>query len=158
MLCPSFQRNTRSTVDASGLTQTRDTILYFTNAHYFSEGHWVASPRSNTSATDTIECMKGPMTSDENSLPLSGVIEDGTVKRGEVKEVSGESCREFDVSVPTPHDPKEKDYQFTICINEQDHLPRETRRTRPGSSHEGVSVFTKWNAMTEPELPAEIPR
>jgi hypothetical protein len=45
-----------------------------------------------------------------------------------------------------------------MCINEQDHLPRETRRTVPGSEQEGVSTFTQWNAMTEPQLPAGFPR
>jgi hypothetical protein len=155
-ICPSFQRSTNSWEDANGQPQSRDSIRYFTNVYNYVGGHWVIAPQSRGTLPDIPECTYGPMNMNENSLNYSGVIEDGTVRRGELKDVNGESCREYYISVPTPHDPAEKEYQFTVCINEQDHLPRETRHTAPGSSHEGVSTFGQWNAMSEPQLPPEI--
>jgi hypothetical protein len=162
ILCPSFQHRTASYVDEKGATQVREGIYYF-GSHYGLVGdRWLAPTKTAAQASGSdpgiFECRSdvGPLGGDENSLPFAGVIEDGSVKRGELKDVAGESCREYDVSVPTPHDPKEKDFLFTMCINEQDHLPRETRRTPPDSSHEGVSVYQQWNAMKEPQLPAEI--
>jgi hypothetical protein len=159
ILCPSFQHRTASYVDEKGATQVREGIYYF-GSHYGLVGdRWLAAQmRPGQTDPGIFECRSdvGPLGGDENSLPFAGVIEDGSVKQGELKDVAGESCREYDVSVPTPHDPKEKDFLFTMCINEQDHLPRETRRTPPDSSHEGVSVYQQWNAMKEPQLPAEI--
>jgi len=70
-------------------------------------------------------------------LPLDSFIEDGSVKRGVLRQVNGDSCRDYQVSAPTPHDPAERKFEFTICINELDHLPRETRRTAPFALHEG---------------------
>jgi hypothetical protein len=98
-----------------------------------------------------------PLGGDDYSRPYAGVIEDGSAKRGELKDVDGESCRKYDVAVPTPHDPKERDFRFSMCISEQDHLPRETRRILPELSQERVSLYRQWNAMKEPQLlPAEI--
>jgi hypothetical protein len=162
ILCPSFQHRTASYVDEKGATQVREGIYYF-GSHYGLVGdRWLVPTQTATQASGPdpgiFECRSdvGPLGGDENSLPLSGIIEDGSVKRGELKDVDGESCREYDISVPTPHDPKEKDFLFTMCISEQDHLPRETRRTPPDSSHEGVSLYGQWNAMKEPQLPPEI--
>jgi len=72
--------------------------------------------------------------------------------------VEGDSRCDYEIAVATPHDPQEKELHFSMCINEQDHLPREARRTAPGAQQEGVSTFTQWNAMTEPQLPAGFPR
>jgi hypothetical protein len=161
ILCPSFQHRTSSYVDEKGATQVRESIYYFSNAYNHVGDRWLAATKTAGQASSDpgiFECRTdtGPLGGDEYSLPFAGIIEDGSVKRGELKDVDGESCREYDVSVPTPHDPKEKDFRFSICINEKDHLPRETRRTPPDSSHEGVSVYGQWNAMNEPQLPAEI--
>jgi hypothetical protein len=161
ILCPSFQRRTSSYVDEKGATQTRETIRYFSNDYNLVGDRWLAATKTAAQAnTDPgiFECRTdvGPLGGDEYSLPYAGIIEDGSVKRGELKDVTGESCREYDVSVPTPHDPKEKDFRFSICIVERDHLPRETRRTLPDSAQEGVSLYRQWNAMKEPQLPAEI--
>jgi hypothetical protein len=162
ILCPSFQHRTASYVDEKGATQVREAIYYFGSYYGLVGDRWLVPTQTAAQASNPdpgiFECRGdvGPLGADENSLPLSGIIEDGSVKRGELKEVDGESCREYDISVPTPHDPKEKDFLFTMCISEQDHLPRETRRTSPDSSHEGVSLYRQWNAMKEPQLPPEI--
>ena len=157
--CPSFQHRISSTVDENGATQVRDTIQYFNTGYNHVGDRWLAAPmRAGQTNPGIFECRTdtGPLGGDEYSLPYAGIIEDGSVKRGELKDVDGESCREYDIAVPTPHDPKEKDFQFSICINERDHLPRETRRIPPDSTHEGVSTYRQWNAMNEPQLPAEI--
>jgi hypothetical protein len=162
ILCPSFQHRISSYVDEKGATQVRETIYYFSSYYNLVGDRWLAATKTAAQASGTdpgiFECRSdvGPLGGDEYSLPFAGIIEDGSVKRGELKDVGGESCREYHVSVPTPHDPKEKDFLFTMCISEQDHLPRETRRTPPDSAREGVSLYRQWNAMKEPQLPAEI--
>ena len=62
------------------------------------------------------------------------------------------------VTLPTPHDEAEKDFRFSICIDERDHLPEQTRRTPPGSNQERVSTYTHWDVGSEPQLPAGFPR
>jgi hypothetical protein len=159
ILCPSFQHRTSSYVDEKGATQVHEAIYYFGTNYGLVGGRWLAAQmRPGQIDPGIFECRTdvGPLGGDEYSLPYAGVIEDGSVKRGELKDVDGESCREYDVSVPTPHDPKEKDFRFSMCISEQDHLPRETRRTPPDSAQEGVSLYRQWNAMKEPQLPSEI--
>jgi hypothetical protein len=155
-VCPSYQRSTNSWEDASGKAHTRDSIRYFTSYYNYVGGHWITAQQSSGELPDILECNVGPLNANENSLNFTSVIADGTAKRGELKDVNGDSCREYDVTFPTPHDPAERQFQFTVCINEQDHLPRESRHSMPGAAHEGVSTFGKWNAMPEPELPAEI--
>jgi|GEM_PF-2892761 len=158
-VCPSFQHVTSTYRDAAGLVQTREGIYYFGSSYYFADGRWQpAQRRAEFVDPGIFECNNGATNGDENSISMAGVLEDGNVKRGELISVDGDSCREYAVSVPTPHDPQEKEFQFTICINEQDHLPRETRRTAPGATHEGVSRFSQWNAMSEPQLPPEFPK
>jgi hypothetical protein len=159
ILCPSFQHRISSIVNEKGATEARETIQYFGNGYNHVGDRWLAAQkRPGQEDPGIFECRTdvGPLGGDEYSLPYAGIIEDGSVKRGELKDVAGESCREYDVSVPTPHDPTEKDFRFRMCINEQDHLPRETRRVLPVSSYEGGSTYRQWNAVKEPQLPAEI--
>jgi hypothetical protein len=155
--CPSFQRRISSFDDANDVTQVRDSIHYFNTYDNHIGDRWIPAPmRFGQTDPGIVECSSGPMSGDQNSLPYPGVIEDGTVKRGELNDVNGESCREYDISVPTPHDPQEKEFRSSICINEQDHLPRQTRRTPPDYNQEEVTIFGKWNAINEPQLPPEI--
>jgi hypothetical protein len=70
--------------------------------------------------------------------------------------IDGDSCREYEISVDTPHDPKEKTFVFTLCINERDDLPRQSRRVLPETGQEGISTFSQFNAMTTPQLPTDI--
>jgi hypothetical protein len=137
-----------------GMVQTRDSIYYFGNYYDFVDGRWQPA-RQQAGFVDPgiFECNGDPSSGNQNSLPLAAVIEDGSAKRGETIPVNGDSCSEYAVSVARPHDPKDKEFQFTICINEQDQLPREARRTPPNASEEGVSRYSQWNAMSEPQLP-----
>jgi len=59
-------------------------------------------------------------------------------------------------AVPTPHDPQEEDFRFSIGINERDHLPRETRRTPPNAGHQWVATYRQWNATSEPQFPSDF--
>ena len=159
MVCPSFQHQATTYQDAAGVLQTREGIYYFGTSYVFYNGRWQASQRQAGFVDPGIpECNYGPIGADQSSLPLGGVVEDGYARRGELIRLDGDECREYAISVPTPHDPTEKEFKFTICIDERDHLPRETRRTLPGASQETVSRFGKWNVMKEAELPADFPK
>jgi hypothetical protein len=161
--CPSFQRTVQSGTDRNGAPVVIDTIIYFARSYSHTGDQWVTSGgrQADINAQGSLpifECPHGPIGSDENSLPYDAILKDGTVRRGGVRDVEGDSCRDYEIAVPTPHDAQEKEFQFSMCINEQDHLPRETRRTPPGAQQEGVSTYTQWNAMNEPQLPAGFPR
>jgi hypothetical protein len=161
--CPTFQHTIQSGTDHNGAPIVFDTIIYFGRSYSLVAGQWASSGgrQADINAQGSIsifECPHGSIGSDENSLPYDAILKDGTVRRGEIRDVEGDSCRDYEIAVPTPHDPQEKEFQFSMCIKEQDHLPRETRRTAPGAEQEGVSTFTQWNAMTEPQLPAGFPR
>jgi hypothetical protein len=156
--CPSFKHFTTSYINAHGETQVRESIYYFPNSYNRVDGQWVAANRRGYADPGIPECQAGPIGADPTSLSLESVIEDGRVTRGSLRQLSGSSCREYAIATPTPHDPAERIFMFNICINEEDHLPRETRRNLPYPPHEAVSEFSEWNAMTEPDLPAEIPR
>jgi len=163
-LCPGFQHFIDSTTriqDDAPLV--RDTITYAGYTYVLQGGRYVIPGNTqyridaNAARNDHIlECDVGPIGADQNSLPYKAILE-GSVTRGAEHEVEGNTCRDYDVTVSTPHDPEEKEFHFSICINEADHFPRQTRRTPPGYSHEGVGTYTQWNLMREPPLPPEIP-
>ena len=163
-LCPAFQHTTASSTSPDGTPIVREWISYSGRGYAFVDGHWTSSggtqAQTNANAAGTVasvmDCATGPIGADITSLPYDAMLS-GSVERGDERQVEGDSCRDYDVTFSTPHDPEEKEFQFTICINEADHLPRQTRRRPPGYSQENVSTFTKWNAMKEPELPEEIP-
>lgn len=151
--CPTFQRTIQSGTAQNGAPIVFDTIIYFGHSYSQVAGQW-ASSGNRQGSVPIFECPHGPIGSDENSLPYDAILKDGKVRRGGVRNVEGDSCRDYEIVVATPHDPQEKEFQFSMCINEQDHLPRETRRTAPGADQEGVTTLTQWNAVTEPQLPA----
>jgi hypothetical protein len=154
--CPSFRRGIQSGTGYDGAPRTSDYITYFGRTYMHVGDQWVSAGSSQGPAA-IFECMKNvAIGNDENSLPYDAIIEDGNVQRSTIGEVAGESCRNYEISVPTPHDPEEKEFRFTLCIGEQDHLPRETRRTRPGSTQEGVSTYTQWNNLDKPQLPPDF--
>ena len=161
-LCPGFQHTIASSTSADGIPIVREWINNSGLAYVFVDGHWTTSggPQAPTNAdaagATVMDCTTGVVGADQTSLPYDAIL-DGSVQRGDERQVEGDSCREYEVSVSTPHDPEEKNFTFSICINEADHLPRQTRRKPPGYSQECVSTFTKWNVMKEPQLPAEIP-
>lgn len=163
-LCPMFQHTTITSTHPDGTPLVHDSINYSGRVYVNVDGRWTlgggTQSQINANVAGTapiIECDVGPIGADPfTSLPYDAML-DGTVHRGDEREVEGDSCRNYDVTVSTPHDPVNKDFQFSLCINEADHLPRQTRHTPPGYSTENVSTYTKWNAMREPELPAAIP-
>lgn len=163
LFCPVFRHSISSATSFDGNPLLREDINYFSRGYNLIGGQWVLNQSRQAeinaqSSVPIFECQNGPIGSDENALPYNGIVSDGSVRRGAVRDVEGEPCRDYDIAVPTPHDPAEKEFRFSMCINERDHLPRETRRTPPGSDQERISNYTRWNAFSEPQLPAGFPR
>lgn len=161
--CPSFQHTIQSGTDRNGAPIVFETVIYLGRSYGLVAGRWVSSGgrQADINAQGSIpifECPNRVLGSDENSLPYESILKDSSVRRGGVRQVESDSCRDYEIAVPTPHDAQEKEFQFSMCINELDHLPRETRRTPPGAQLEGVSTYTQWNAMSEPQLPTGFPR
>jgi hypothetical protein len=151
-LCPAFEHSVSSSINDRGDPEVREQIRNFSTYYNHVGDRWLTGQQN----APIFECGVGPLGTDEYSLPLTGIIEDGSAKRGQLLTVDGENCREYELSVETPHDPKEKTFVFTLCVNEQDHLPRLSRRTLPDTGEEGVSTFSQFNVMTTPLLPTEI--
>jgi hypothetical protein len=156
--CPVFQHTVQGATDQNSSPRVLESIIYFGRAYGRVGGQWVLGQGNAQGSLPIFECDKGSLGSDGNSLPYEAIVSDGSVRRGGVRSVAGEACRDYEVAVATPHDPSEKEFRFSMCINEQDHLPRETRRTAPGAREEGVSNYSQWNAFSEPQLPADFPR
>jgi hypothetical protein len=160
--CPSFQRTLRKGTGQDGTPRVIDSINFLGRVYGYAGDEWRLSQgrQVDMNAQGSIpifECLKGTMGNDSNSLPYAAIIQDGTVRRGAVRNVRGESCTDYEIAVATPHDPEEKEFRFAMCINEEDHLPRETRRTPPGSDEESISDYTQWNALSKPDLPEGFP-
>jgi hypothetical protein len=156
--CPVFQHTIRGATNQDGSPRVLDSIIYFGRAYGRVGGQWVLSPGNGQGSLPIFECDTGSLGSDDNSLPYVAIVSDGAVRRGGMRSVAGEPCRDYEIALATPHDPSEKEFRFSMCMNEQDHLPRETRRTVPGASEEGVSNYSQWNAFSEPQLPPDFPR
>ena len=156
-VCPSYQRTIQAGLDYKGEPAVFDSINYLGHVYGHVDGQWVL-PRGATSPRDIpiFECEGGPMGGDETSLPFAAILEDGTARQGGLRDVDGESCRDYEIAVPTPHDPAEKEFRFTICINEQDHLPRQTRRIPSGRTQELASTYKQWKNHATPELPPDF--
>lgn len=160
--CPSYQRTIQSGIGSNGAPVTFDSISFDGHAYRRVGDRWDSNQNRQQEidargSAPIFECSNGAVGTDQNSLPYQAILGDGDVKRGPVREADGASCRDYEISVPTPHDPAEKDFRFAMCINESDHLPREIRRTLPGASQETVSTYSQWNAWSEPPLPAGFP-
>lgn len=163
-VCPGFVHVTDTATKQDGTPYFRETFNYSGRGYVNVDGRWTlvggtqAQIDANAASVDHVfECDQTAIGADPfTAMPYNAILE-GNVHRGAQHEVAGDSCREYDVTVSTPHDPENKEFQFFLCINESDHLPRQTRRTAPGSSQERVSTYTKWNVLKEPPLPPEIP-
>lgn len=73
---------------------------------------------------------------------LNRAIKDGSFRKGELDTVRGESCRNWQVSWMNA---RGQLVAYTICINQQDHLPRRMQMAR-----ENVNMYFRWN------LPVDI--
>jgi len=156
-VCPSYQRTIQTGLDYKGVPAVFDSINYLGQVYGHVDGQWVLSQQATAPRDAPIfECERGLMAGDETLLPFAAILEDGTVRRRDLREVDGESCRDYEIAVPTPHDPTEKEFRFTMCINEQDHLPRQTRRIPPGQTQELASTYKQWKTHASPELPPDF--
>jgi len=103
-LCPAFEHGVFSTVNDRGVTEVREQIRNFSTYYNHVGDHWLSGEQN----APIFECGVGPLGTDEYSLPLVGIIEEGSAKRGRLLTVDGDSCREYELSVDTPHDPKKR--------------------------------------------------
>jgi hypothetical protein len=154
-LCPGFEHQVNQYTDWSGAPAVRETIRYNGAFNNRINGRWTKT----NDKTEIFECRHEPlMEGDGISLPFELVLLRSTkIRRGAVRTVGSDSCRDYQITVLTPYDLLHHDYQFTMCINELDHLPRETRRDARISGHEDAVEYSKWGDLSEPPLPYGIP-
>ena len=159
--CPSYLRTIQSGRDSRGEPAIFDSMIFRGHAYGHRDGQWIVSggQRADVNAEGSIpilECEQGPIGTDPTSLPIPTILENGNARKGALREVEGEWCRDYEIVVATPHDPAEREFHFTLCINEADHLPRQTRRNPPGYAQELATTYTHWRTEAAPELPADF--
>lgn len=156
VVCPGFKhRIARGTRD-DGTLIVREYIEFHGKMYNRAEDQWILS---ETPADPMWNCDQhgSLLDGDGNSLPYAAILDEGTIRRRELRQSGNETCRDYEVVIPVPTNILEREYRFFLCINETDHLPRETRRTPRGSDHEDVITYTEWNGRTEPLLPSDLP-
>jgi hypothetical protein len=156
VVCPGFKhRIARGTLD-DGTLIVREYIESHGRMYNRVEDQWILS---KTPADTMWNCDQhgSLLDGDGNSLPYAAILDEGTIRRRELRQSGNETCRDYEVVIPVPTNILEREYHFFLCINETDHLPRETRRTPRGSDHEDVKTYSEWNDRTEPLLPSDFP-
>lgn len=76
---------------------------------------------------------------------LKRAISDGTFKKGGIESVKGGTCRNWEVSLMNA---RNQLVAYTMCISEQDHLPRRIQLLR-----ENVNMYFTWNVPVEVTAP-----
>jgi len=76
---------------------------------------------------------------------LNRAIKDGTFTMGDMETVRGTPCRNWQVSWMNA---RNQLVAYTMCINEQDHLPRRMQMLR-----ENVNMYFTWNVPVEVTAP-----
>ncbi len=80
---------------------------------------------------------------------LKRAIKDGSFEKGELDTVRGEPCRNWQVSWINA---RGQMVAYTMCINEQDHLPRRMQMAR-----ENINMYFKWNVPIQVSPPDMTP-
>jgi hypothetical protein len=153
--CPSFAHWVNQYTDWRGAPAVRETIRYNGALYTLTNGRWTKT----SDRAEIFECRHEPlMNGDGIALPFEMLGRGTKIHRGEVRTVGGDTCRDYDFIVPNPYDMLHKDYRFTMCVNELDHLPRQTRRDPSISGREDSVEYSKWGDLPEPPLPYGIPQ
>ena len=157
IVCPDFQHRISRGAALDGTAIEREFIQFHGQTYNRVAGEWLlaTSPASKFWDCDQHGTL---LDGDGNSLPYAAILGDATIQRGALRQSGFGNCRDYEIVVPVPSNILEREYRFFLCINEVDHLPRETRRTPRGSDHEDVKLYSEWNERTEPQLPADFPR
>lgn len=151
--CPGFEHEVARYTDAYGNPAVRESIRLDHSYYNFIDGRWVKA----NGPTQVIECRQPPLIKGDGiALPFDAVLRDGSVRRGSTRTLGEDSCRDYDIVVPTPTNILERDYRFTMCINPRDHLPRQTRRTPRLAVQEDAIDYSNWGALSAPPIPADI--
>lgn len=80
---------------------------------------------------------------------IQRAIKKGTIQEGELETVKGSSCRNYQVSWLNG---RGQMMAYTICINEQDHLPRKIQ-----DFHQSATMYFEWNLPVDIKAPALTP-
>ena len=151
--CPGFEHEVVCYTDAYGKPAVRESIRLDHSYYNLIDGRWVKA----NGPTQISDCHNEPlMIGDGISLPFDAILREGSIQRGATRTVGDDPCRDCKIVVTTSTNPLECNYRFILCINERDHLPRETRRTPPLAVHEDVIEYSQWGALSAPPIPPEI--
>lgn len=80
---------------------------------------------------------------------LNRAMKDGSFEKGQMDKVNGEACRNWQV---TWMNGRNQLVAYTMCINEQDHLPRRLQMLR-----ENINMYFTWNVPVEVKAPDLTP-
>jgi hypothetical protein len=153
--CPSFEHYKNQYTDWSGSPAVRENIRYNGTYYNFVNGRWTKTGER----AEINECRHGPLVDGDGiAFPFEMLGRGTKIERGAFQTVGGDSCRDYKIIIPTPYDMLHKDYRFAMCINEIDHLPRQTRRDASIAGQDESNEYSKWGDISEPPLPYGIPQ
>ena len=140
VVCPLDKRDVSDTTGYERVTL--DGVGYSKDA----SGQWQHTIYDPFHVNKLTDCTQGPLFIMND--PLSSIDRMRAyhvlVKKGELKTVDGESCRQWVI-------PREGIYPYVIvCINPEDHLPREVLQYSPDRTPvlTGRLTLTRWNQVT----------
>lgn len=147
--CPGFEHELAHYTDAYGNPAVRESIRLDHSYYNLIDGRWVKT----NGPTQVLECRHEPLIEGDGiSLSFDAILRQGSIHRGAVRSFGDNSCRDYEIVVPTPTNILEREYRFTMCINERDHLPRETCRTPRLTLQEDIIDYSNWAALSAPPI------
>jgi hypothetical protein len=118
--------------------------------YYREPGHWVG-----IGGTPVDECASGPnLDAVGIAMPLHDLLSGAHAISGDLRQVGSETCRDYRVQTSWR--------EFVICINPDDHLPREVvssafRNEKGEFVNPERATYSKWNKLGEFDLPSDFP-
>jgi hypothetical protein len=120
---------------------------------YTSDGRsWnhFAGAQKNLPGKLPIGCGEGPARVWDGALyaDLDDVIGKGEIRRGQTAQIDGGACTWWEVAPA-----KDAPAHYSVCVGDQDHLPREVRSHEKGNEY--TYTLSHWN-QTSVTLPQEL--
>lgn len=87
-------------------------------------------------------------------MPFEVLLSQARIQAQDVRTVGAESCRDYHVETSWR--------EFTVCVNESDHLPREIVSSLLKDEKGNLvkperAAYSKWNNVTASDFPEDIP-
>ena len=148
VLCPDYRYEMTR---VQGAQEQED--IYFQGAYYVKTPEkWVSVPRPKVATVEGCHTLTGTY---GLGVPagFDMMLSRSTIQvNNQGRSVAGDMCYDYTVTMPTSDVAKRPIVQ-TLCLNSDDHLPREARFHGWGADRDSVYVYDQWNKADQPTFP-----